>query len=245
MTNSEKNVAIRIPDPTAYHVPMTREQWQAVDGFFSQHVAGDDAVLTEALRTSDEAGLPQIQVSETQGKWLHLMARAIRAERILELGTLGGYSAIWFARALPADGRLVTLEIDPKHAAVAASNLQRAGLADRVEIHVGAALDTLATLRDAGVASFDLAFIDADKPNCAPYVESIVPMMREGGVIIVDNVVRNGAVADEANDEASVRGVRRCIEFMGQHPRLDTTAIQTVGSKGYDGFAFAIVNNAT
>lgn len=219
---------------------MTREQWNDVDRFMSQHLVGDDRALAAALDASDRAGLPQIQVSETQGKWLHLMARSIGAKRILELGTLGGYSAIWLARALPDHGRLVTLELDPAHASVAQSNLEHAGLATRVDIRVGPALNTLVELSEANTEPFDLAFVDADKPMCAPYVEAIIPLMRSGGVIIVDNVVRSGAVADAGTDDPSVQGVRRCIEFMGAHPALDATAIQTVGSKGYDGFAFAI-----
>jgi predicted O-methyltransferase YrrM len=216
---------------------MTQEQWDAVDGYYSGLLVGPDAALDAALEASDAAGLPQIAVSATQGKLLHLIARVRGARRILEIGTLGGYSTIWLARALPADGRLITLEYEAKHAEVARANLARAGLADRVDVLVGAALDTLPTLE----GPFDLVFIDADKPNNPDYFRAALGLCRPGSVIVVDNVVRGGRVADPSSTDPSVVGSRALADLMAAEPTVDATMLQTVGAKGYDGFALALV----
>jgi predicted O-methyltransferase YrrM len=214
-------------------------RWSAVDDYLVSTLVGGDGDLDAARDASREAGLPEIEVAPNQGKLLHLLATCVSAANILEVGTLGGYSAIWLARALPPSGSLVTLEYSPEHAAVARANIERAGHSDRVEVVEGAALDTLPTLTDR--APFDFVFIDADKPNNPHYVEHAVAMTRPGGLIVVDNVVRGGGVADPDNDDASIVGTRACLELMGSHPRLESTAIQTVGSKGWDGFAIARV----
>jgi predicted O-methyltransferase YrrM len=218
---------------------MTQETWDAVDGYYSGLLVGQDAGLDAALEASDTAGLPGIAVSATQGKLLNLLARMRGARRILEVGTLGGYSTIWLARALPADGQLITLEDDPKHAEVARANIARAGLADRVEVRLGAALDTLPSLE----GPFDLSFIDADKVNNPAYFRAALAMSRPGSVIVVDNVVRGGGVADPDSTDPSVRGTRELAELLASEPRVDATAVQTVGSKGYDGFAIALVTS--
>ncbi|MGW3105128.1 O-methyltransferase [Streptomyces sp. NPDC001100] len=215
--------------------------WNDVDDYLIGHLAPHDEVLEATLRDSDSAGLPQIAVSAAAGKLLHLLARIQGAARILEIGTLGGYSTILLARALPADGRLVTLEYSPKHAEVAGRNIARAGLDKLVEIRVGPALDSLAALADENAAPFDLVFIDADKANNPNYIEWALKLTRPGSLIIVDNVVRGGRVADPANTDPDVLGTRAAIELIGSHPRLSGTAIQTVGEKGYDGFALARV----
>ena len=193
------------------------------------------------LQASSEAGLPPISVSPTQGKLLNLLARVRGARAILEIGTLGGYSAIWMARALPADGRLVTLEVDPKHADVARASIARAGLAERVEVRLGPALDTLQRLGAENAGPFDLIFIDADKPTLPEYFRWALRLSRPGTLIAIDNVVRDGAVIDSGSLDASVQGVRRLNELMASEPRVSATAIQTVGAKGYDGFALALV----
>ena len=200
-------------------------------------MVGDDPALAAALQASDEAGLPQIAVSAQQGKFLCLLAGAIQARRILEVGTLGGFSTIWLARGAGPQGRVVTLEYEPKHAEVARANLQRAGVADRVEVVVGAALDTLPTLTGA---PFDLVFIDADKENNPGYLEWAVKLTHPGSVIVVDNVIREGAILSPDGDGV-VRGTRRVLELMGEHPGLDTAVLQTVGAKHWDGFALALV----
>jgi predicted O-methyltransferase YrrM len=215
--------------------------WTAVDHFISDHFAPADDVLSAALSDSEAAGLPAIQVTANQGKFLHLLAQLSGARRVLEFGTLGGYSTIWLARALPADGRLITLEYDPQHAAVAARNIARAGLSDRVEIRVGPALDTLPKLDAEAQPPFDLIFIDADKTNTAAYFDWAVRLARPGSVIVVDNVVRKGAVIEPHTADASAQGVRRFYESARRDPRVDLTALQTVGAKGYDGFALARV----
>ncbi|MFD9814030.1 O-methyltransferase [Streptomyces sp. NPDC059080] len=220
---------------------MSEHQWNAVEGYFAPLLAPHDDVLVAALRASDAAGLPKIAVSPTEGKLLHLLAQTQGARRILELGTLGGYSTIWLGRALPADGRLVSVEADATHAEVARANLDRAGLSGVAEVRVGPALDTLATLVADGTEPFDLVFIDADKPNNPHYLEWALRLTRPGSLIICDNVVRGGKVADAASAEPAIQGTRRCLEMMAEHPRLSATAIQTVGSKGYDGFALARV----
>ncbi|MFF9482200.1 O-methyltransferase [Streptomyces sp. NPDC014733] len=220
---------------------MSEHQWNAVESYFAPLLAPHDAALDAALRASDAAGLPPIAVSPTEGKLLHLLAQTQGARRILELGTLGGYSTIWLGRALPADGRLISLEADVAHAEVARANLDRAGLSGVAEVRVGPALDSLAALADDGAEPFDLVFIDADKPNNPHYLEWALRLTRPGSLIICDNVVRGGKVADPAAPEPAIRGTRRCLEMMAADPRLSATAIQTVGSKGYDGFALARV----
>src|SRR6516162_1939196 len=211
---------------------------QDVDAFLDSTVVGDDPALAAAVESSNAAGLPPIAVSVQQGKFLCLLAAAIQARRILEIGTLGGFSAIWLARGAGPQGRVVTLEYEPRHAEVARANLQRAGVADRVEVIVGAALDTLPTVSGG---PFDLVFIDADKENNAAYVEWAVRLARPGSVVLVDNVIRDGRILQEQSDDARVRATRQTLEVMGEHPRLDTAVIQTVGAKHWDGFAFASV----
>ncbi|MBJ6646342.1 O-methyltransferase [Streptomyces griseoincarnatus] len=217
--------------------------WNAVDDYFTGRLLGDDPdeALTAALRASDAAGLPPIAVSPLQGKLLHLLARIQGARRVLEIGTLGGYSTIWLGRALPADGRLITLEYDPRHAEVAVRNIARAGLAERVEVRVGPALESLPKLADEQPPPFDLVFIDADKANNPHYVEWALRLTAAGSLIVLDNVVRGGRVADPANTDPDVVGTRAALEMFGTHSRLDATAVQTVGVKDHDGFALARV----
>ena len=211
---------------------------QDVDAFLDSTVIGEDPALTAALESSDAAGLPQIAVSAQQGKFLCLLAGAIQARRILEIGTLGGFSTIWLARGAGPQGRVVTLEYEPRHAEVARANLQRAGVADRTEVLVGAALDTLPTLSGG---PFDLVFIDADKENNAAYLEWAVRLARPGSVIVVDNVIREGRILEPESDDARISATRQTLQLMGEHPRLDTAVIQTVGAKHWDGFALALV----
>lgn len=220
---------------------MTDPRWTQVDAWLDDVIVRPDASLAAALAATEAAGMPMIAVSAAQGKWLHLFARAIGARRILEVGTLGGYSAIWLATALPADGRLVTLELSELHATVARANLARAGVADRIEVRVGPAADTLAAMVDAGEAPFDLCFIDADKPGYPTYLRHALDLVRPGGAIVADNVVRDGRVADLTSTDPNVLGVRQTLALMAAEPRLSTTVIQTVGDKGYDGFALALV----
>ena len=216
---------------------MTDALWSAVDDYFDVLI-GPDPVLDAAQADATAAGLPEIAVTPHQGKQLNLLARIGGARSILEIGTLGGYSTIWLARALPPGGRLVTLEYDPKHAEVARENLKRAGFGeDVVDIRVGAALDTLPTL----TGPFDFVFIDADKANLPGYVAAAVDLSRPGTTIVVDNVVRRGEVADPDATDPNVVGVQRMTEVIAAEPRLDATAVQTVGRKGYDGFVLAVV----
>jgi len=215
--------------------------WDAVDAYFTGRLAPDDEVMAAALRDSDAAGLPHISVTANQGKLLQLLAEVQGARQILEIATLGGYSTIWLARALPADGRLISLEYDPRHAEVAVRNIARAGLDKAVEVRVGAALELLPRLADENPPPFDLVFIDADKANNVHYLEWALRLTSAGSLIVVDNVVRGGRVADADSDAEDVRGSRGAIELIGSHPRLSGTAIQTVGAKGYDGFALARV----
>ncbi|GAA4013571.1 O-methyltransferase [Streptomyces marokkonensis] len=216
--------------------------WDDVDAYFTSHLAPDDAPLTAALRDSEAARLPQVNVTANQGKLLQLLAQVQGARTILEIGTLGGYSTIWLARALPSDGRLVTLEYSARHAEVATRNIARAGLDALVDVRVGPALESLPKLADENPPPFDLVFIDADKGNNPHYVEWALKLTSTGSLIVLDNVVRGGRVADAADDAADdVRGTRAAIELIGSHPRLSGTAVQTVGSKGYDGFALARV----
>jgi predicted O-methyltransferase YrrM len=220
---------------------MSAEQWTAVDRYLTDLMVPPDAALDEALRASAAAGMPAIAVSPNQGKLLHLMARMQGARTVLEVGTLGGYSTIWLARALPPGGRVVSLEFSPKHAEVARANLKRAGLGDVVQVIEGKALDTLPRLLAEGRGPFDFVFVDADKQNQADYFTWAMKLTRVGSVIVLDNVIRDGAVADASNPDPAVQGVRRANELMANSPRVSATAIQTVGSKGYDGFAVALV----
>jgi predicted O-methyltransferase YrrM len=222
---------------------MNQETWTAVDRYIGDLLVRADPALEAALQASAAAGLPPIAVAPNQGKFLQILARIHRARAILEIGTLGGYSTIWLARALPAGGRLVTLEADPKHAAVARANLARAGLADVVELRLGRAVETLPLLAAEGKGPFDFIFIDADKASIPEYFAWALKPSRAGAVIVVDNVIRKGAVIDAGSEEASVQGVRRFNEILSAEPRVTATEIQTVGSKGYDGFAIAIVTS--
>ena len=228
-----------------------REQWTAVDRYLTDRLVTPDPVLEGVLAASAAAGLPAINVSPNQGKLLHLLALTRGARDILEIGTLGGYSTLWLARALPAHpspGRVVTLESEPKHAAVARENFVRAGLSDRIELRVGAARETLAQLGAEASADpgrrFDFVFIDADKASTAEYFDRAVTLARPGALIVVDNVVRDGAVLDATSEDPGVRGVRRFMDAVATDARVTATALQTVGSKGYDGFALALVRGA-
>ena len=220
---------------------MTQSQWTAVEQYITGLLVPADPALEAALAAAAAAGLPAISVSPNEGKLLHLIARIRGARHILEIGTLAGYSTIWLARALAPGGRLITLEFDPKHAAIARANIAHAGLAGVVDVRVGRALDTLPLIASEHPEPFDLVFIDADKQSNADYFAWALKLTRRGSVIIVDNVIRNGAVIDAANGDASIRGVRRFNEMLAAEPRVSATEIQTVGSKGYDGFALAVV----
>jgi len=220
---------------------MPLERWQQVDRYLCEALLPDDDSLGDALAASDAAGLPAIQVAPNQGRMLELLARAIGARRVLEIGTLGGYSTLWLARGLPPDGRVVTLELDAHHAEVARATFARAGLADRIELREGAALDLLPRLVAEGAGPFDLVFVDADKPNLPAYFTWALRLSRPGSLIVVDNVVREGEVVNASSQEPGVIGVRRMNELVAAEPRVSGTAIQTVGSKGYDGFALILV----
>ena len=222
---------------------MSYERWDAVDRYTADLLVGDDPALQAALNASTEAGLPAIAVSANQGKFLHLLVQIHGASRVLELGTLGGYSTIWMARGLRPGGRLVTLELNPDFASVARRSIERAGLSERVELRVGPALDSLVALRDEGVELFDLIFIDADKQSTPEYFEQALELCRPGGLILVDNVVRDGALIDPDSDDPGVLGMRRFLEMAGEEPRVSATTIQTVGSKGYDGFVLALMES--
>jgi len=219
---------------------MGNEQWAAVDRYFTDLLVPSDPALTRALEASAAAGLPDISVAPNQGKLLHLLARVQGARRILEIGTLGGYSTIWLGRALPPEGRLITLEYDARHAELARANIAGAGLADRVELRLGPALETLPKLAAEGLGPFDLVFIDADKPNNPGYFAWALKLARPGSLIIIDNVVRGGAVLDPQGDEG-VQAVRRLNELIAAEKSVSATAVQTVGAKGYDGFALVLV----
>jgi predicted O-methyltransferase YrrM len=216
-------------------------QWSAVDAYITGHLHTHDEALARARSRSDEAGLPTIAVSAPQGKLLHLLARSTGARRILEIGTLGGYSTIWLARALPADGTLVTCEADPRHVDVAEANLAGAGVREKVQIRLGQALDSLEQLAYEGGGPFDLVFIDADKPNNVAYLRAALGLSRPGTMVILDNVVRDGRVLDAENTDADVVGTRTAFEMLSGDARIDATAIQTVGDKGYDGFVLGLV----
>ncbi|MEI5905544.1 O-methyltransferase [Bacillus spongiae] len=215
--------------------------WNNVDLYFQNNLQQEDPVMKSVLKANEEAGLPAIDVSPNQGKMLYLLAKLKKANNILEIGTLGGYSSIWLARALPNDGQIMSLEYSEKHASVARQNIRNAGLKDKVTILVGPALETLPTIEEKGYHHFDFIFIDADKQNNANYVQWGLKLCKPGAVIIVDNVVRNGQVLKEDEHDPNIQGVRDCIELFSSEPRIDATAIQTVGSKGYDGFLLGIV----
>ncbi len=217
------------------------KKWTAVDNYFATLLAPEDAVLHATLEANSAAGLPAIDVSPLQGKFLQILVQMTHARRILEIGTLGGYSTIWMARALPLDGCIVTLEYNPAHAEVARANLLRAGLFDRVDLRIGRALDLLPTLAGPDTTPFDLVFIDADKRSNAEYLDWAVRLSRPGTVIAVDNVVRNGSIVQEKSKDPDVIGIRRMAEQMAAHPCLSATVLQTVGDKGYDGIALAVV----
>ena len=222
---------------------MTQTRWTAVDAYFTSALHLTDPALDAALAANVAAGLPGIDVSPAQGKFLHLLACMVGARRILEVGTLGGYSSIWLARALAPGGRLISLEISPKHAEVARANLARAGLTDRAEVRVGPALESLAALTKEAGAPFDFVFIDADKPNNANYLKAALGLARPGAVIVCDNVVRDGALADAASRDPNTLGARAVFEAISAEPRLSGVGLQTVGAKGWDGFAIALVGH--
>jgi predicted O-methyltransferase YrrM len=219
------------------------EKWTEVDRYLTETLIPADPILEATLAANAAASLPSIDVSPTQGKWLHLLAKIKGATRILEIGTLGGYSTIWLARALPPDGRLVTLEFEPRHAAVARENIARAGLSHLVEIRIGAAADSLAKLHTEDPAPFDLIFIDADKPNNPAYLDWALKFSRVSTLIVVDNVIRDGKIADPNDPDPSITGTRTMFQMLAASPRVSATALQTVGSKGYDGFAIALVTS--
>jgi predicted O-methyltransferase YrrM len=224
---------------------LAQANWTAVDRYIRGLLVPEDPILDAALETSRAAELPAINVSPTQGKLLHLLARIQGARRILELGTLGGYSTIWLARALPAEGRLITLEANAKHAEVARENIARAGLARLVDVRLGSALDSLKQMIASGCAPFDFIFIDADKSGYPDYLTWTLKLSRPGAMIIADNVVRNAKVLDPSSDDPDVQGIRRFNELLAAEHRLSATTIQTVGSKGYDGFTLAMVEVST
>lgn len=221
---------------------MSEKLWTSVDSYLCDLLVPADPALDDALQASAAAGLPAIQVAPNQGKLLSLLARITGARNILEIGTLGGYSTIWLARALPPEGRVVTLEANPKHAEVARANFLRAGVDRQIDLRLGLALDALKRISEEGVEPFDLVFIDADKANIPEYFGFALDLTRRGGLIIVDNVIRNGKIVDADSADPDIQGVRRFNERIAREPRVSATAIQTVGSKGYDGFAFVLVN---
>ena len=218
--------------------------WTAVDRYIVESLIPSDPILEESLRANAEAHLPSIDVAPNQGKLLHLLARIQGSRRILEIGTLGGYSTIWLARALPPDGKLVTLEVDPNHAAVATANIQRAGLSSKVELRLGPALESLSQLHAEASPPFDLIFIDADKPNNPAYLEWSLRLSRPGTIIVCDNVVREGGIIDPDSTDPMIQGTRHLFELLTANPRIDATCLQTVGSKGHDGFILAVVKSA-
>jgi predicted O-methyltransferase YrrM len=223
--------------------PEARETWSAVDSYVDAVLVGQDPILLEALAASEAAGLPGINVTAAQGKFLYLLARLRDARRILEIGTLGGYSTIWLARALPPGGRLITIEADPAHAAVARGNVTKAGLAEVVDLRVGRGVDVLPQIEMEDAGPFDFTFIDADKPSTPAYFTWALRLSRPGSIIVVDNVVRNGALADPGSQDASVQAMQRFTALLASEPRVSATIVQTVGAKGYDGFALALVTS--
>jgi predicted O-methyltransferase YrrM len=224
---------------------MSANDWSRMDTYIGEQLLADaDPIFENVLRANAAGGLPSIDVSPAQGKFLNLLVRICGAKRILEIGTLGGYSTIWMAKGLPADGRLISLEFAPKHAAVAKDNLARAGLLEKTEVRVGAALDTLPKLAAEGAGPFDLIFIDADKPNNPGYLDWALKLSRPGTVIILDNVVRDGKVTDAKSADPSIVGTRAAFDLLKADPRIDSTALQTVGLKGWDGFVIGLVKAA-
>ncbi|UCI05856.1 O-methyltransferase [Mesorhizobium sp. B1-1-8] len=221
---------------------MSKKTWTAVDDYIVSSLFAADPVLDAALVANRDQGLPAIDVSAAQGKLLSLLVRISGAKKVLEIGTLGGYSTIWMARGLPADGKIVTLELEPHHAKVARSNFERAGVSGKIDLRLGPALQSLAALESENAGPFDLIFIDADKPNNPNYLSWAMRLSRPGTVIVCDNVIRDGAVLNEDGSDANVEGARAAFSFIGRDKRLNGTAIQTVGAKGYDGFAIAIVD---
>ena len=222
---------------------MTKDVWEAVDKYFDEMLIPHDSALDDALAAASAENLPAIQVSSVQGKLLHLLARIMSARNILEIGTLGGYSTIWMARALPEGGRIITLEADPKHAEVAQKNFARAGVENKVELRLGKALDTLPKVAADGRGPFDMFFIDANKSDMPEYFEWSLKLARKGSVIIADNVVREGAVLDGKSKDADIQGIRRFLEMVGKEKRVSGTALQTVSTKNYDGFALVLVTS--
>lgn len=220
---------------------MHEKTWHAVDGFFASALHPVDPVMERVLQNAVDADLPPIQIEANQGCFLQLLARMKGAQRILEVGTLGGFSTIWMARALPSGGQLVTLELDPDCAAVARRNFTLAGVDDRVELRLGPALESLRAMVDAGEAAFDLVFLDADKSEYPDYLDLALQLMGSGAVLVADNVVREGHILDEESEDPRVLGTQEFLRKLGSEPRLEATALQTVGAKGYDGFAFAVV----
>jgi len=227
--------------PLAKETVVNEKVWSAVDDYLTGHLLPGDDTLDKALAANEAAGLPAIDVSPAQGRFMQILVMMCGAKRILEIGTLGGYSAICMARALPEDGRLVSLEYSPHHAEVARSNIEAAGLSGKVEVRVGPALESLPKLAEEGAGPFDFVFIDADKPNNPGYLDWAIKLSRPGTVIVCDNVIRDGRVVDAASSDRNVGGARAAIEIQGRDDRLVATALQTVGSKGYDGFTIAVV----
>jgi predicted O-methyltransferase YrrM len=226
-----------------FREPQVSEKlWSEVDSYIAEKLLPDDPVMKEVLEANRRGGLPAIDVSPAQGRFLDLLVRIAGARKVLEIGTLGGYSTIWMARALPPDGRVVTLEYSKAHASVARENFERAGLAAKIELRVGAALDSLPAVESDGLSPFDLVFIDADKPNNPNYLEWAVRLSRKGTVIVLDNVIRDGEVIDAGSKDSSIVGTRKAFDLLGGNARLTSTALQTVGAKGYDGFAIAVVD---
>jgi predicted O-methyltransferase YrrM len=222
---------------------MSEDLWSTVDTYITRALVKADGALETALETSEAAGLPAISVAPSQGKLLHILARLVNARAILEIGTLGGYSTIWMARALQPGGRLVTLESDPKHAKLATANIARAGVGGVVDVRLGVALETLPRIAAEKIGPFDLIFIDADKVSTPEYFQWALKLSRVGSLIVVDNVIRKGQVANDKSDDPAVQGMRRFIEMAAAERRVVATAIQTVGGKGYDGFSIALVTS--
>ncbi|MFE6168143.1 O-methyltransferase [Viridibacillus arvi] len=215
--------------------------WNEVDEYFIEKLIPFDSALERVLHVNKEEGLPEIDVAPTQGKLLYLLAKIKGAKNILEIGTLGGYSTIWLARALPEDGKVYTLEAEEEHAKIAERNIKQAGCQDKVEVIVGKALDTLPNIKEKGIAPFDLIFIDADKPNNPHYLKWALELAMPGAIIIADNVVRDGEVINETSEDERVQGIRQFISLLENEPGIESTALQTVGSKGYDGFVISVV----